>query len=75
VVHQDYKRDTEIPRLLNKSASELLPYLGHSNGWWRDQAQQLLILKQDKSVEGPLKQMVLNTPGALIQNNVLPTMP
>lgn len=71
VVHQDYKRDAEIPRLLNKTASELLPYLGHSNGWWRDQAQQLLILKQDKSVAGPLKQMVMNTPGALIQNNAL----
>ncbi|HNT22294.1 MAG TPA: cytochrome C [Saprospiraceae bacterium] len=71
VVHRDYRRDAEKPRLLEKSAMDLLPYLGHPNGWWRDQAQQLLVLKQDKSIYEPLLQMVRNAPGALIRDKAL----
>lgn len=38
------------PRLLDKSAGELLQYLRHPNGWWRMTAQKLIVLKADKSV-------------------------
>ena len=27
-----------------------MKHLEHANGWWRDTAQKLLVLKQDKSV-------------------------
>ena len=34
----------------NETAAQLVRHLSHPNGWWRDTAQQLLVLKQNKSV-------------------------
>lgn len=50
----------ETPQLLSKSAAELVPYLGHSNGWYRNTAQKLIVLKNDKSIIPELKEMALN---------------
>lgn len=69
VVHKDFKKDPVKPQLLNKTAVELLPYLGHPNGWWRDMAQQLLILKNDPQVVNELNQIARNDPGATIHND------
>jgi mono/diheme cytochrome c family protein/glucose/arabinose dehydrogenase len=57
IVHEDMKPGPK-PDLLNKTAKELLPFLGHSNGWWRNTAQKLIILKGDKSVAADLIQKV-----------------
>ncbi|MHA6247493.1 DUF7133 domain-containing protein [Pontibacter sp. CAU 1760] len=57
VVHKDFKRDQERPKLLNEKAGKLVTYLEHPNGWWRDNAQQLLVLRNDKSVVPALKQI------------------
>jgi mono/diheme cytochrome c family protein/glucose/arabinose dehydrogenase len=46
------------PDLLNKSAKELIEYLGHPNGWWRNTAQKLIVLKNDQSVAGDLTEVV-----------------
>ncbi len=43
-------RDKTVPRMNNETAAQLVTHLAHPNGWWRDTAQQLLVLKQDKSV-------------------------
>ena len=43
-------RDRTVPRMLNETPAQLVAHLSHANGWWRDTAQQLLVLKQDKSV-------------------------
>jgi mono/diheme cytochrome c family protein len=37
------------PQMLGKSASELVPFLAHENGWWRDTAQQLIVDSGDQS--------------------------
>ena len=50
--------DTTQPRMLNETAAQLVTHLTHPNGWWRDTAQRLLVLKQDKSVVPALQQMV-----------------
>src|SRR3546814_11986964 len=60
VVHDGYKRGPQ-PRLLQASGSELVAYLDHPNGWWRDEAQTLLVLRGDKSVVPALKKMALGT--------------
>ena len=39
-----------VPRMNNETPAQLVAHLSHPNGWWRDTAQQLLVLKQDKSV-------------------------
>ena len=48
---------TDAPRMLNETPAQLVAHLSDPNGWWRDTAQQLLILKQDKSVVPALKQL------------------
>jgi mono/diheme cytochrome c family protein/glucose/arabinose dehydrogenase len=45
------------PRMYGETAAQLAGHLTHANGWWRDTAQRLLILKQDMSVVPALRQM------------------
>ncbi len=59
IVHEDIKPDKK-PDLFEKTASELVDYLGHRNGWYRNTAQKLIILKEDKSVIPKLKNMALD---------------
>ena len=56
IVHEQMEPDDK-PQLLNKSAAELLPYLRHPNGWYRNTAQKLIILKDDSSVFPKLQKM------------------
>ena len=61
--YEGIERDKTQPRMLNETAAQLVARLGHPNGWWRDTAQQLLVLKQDKSVV-PALQKLAATRGA-----------
>lgn len=45
------------PKLLDKSAEELVDYLGHPNGWYRNTAQKLIILKGDMGIVPKLKEL------------------
>jgi mono/diheme cytochrome c family protein len=45
------------PRMNEETPAQLVAHLTDPNGWWRDTAQRLLILKQDKSVVPALQQM------------------
>lgn len=49
IVHEDIEPDSK-PNLIGKSASELIQYLGHPNGWYRNTAQRFIVLKDDQSV-------------------------
>jgi len=55
--HEKHDRDTTRPDMLNQSPEALLAHLEHPNGWWRDKAQQLLVLAGDRTVVPALKQM------------------
>ena len=35
------------PRMLDETPSEWVKHLSHPNGWWRDSAQKLLVLRRD----------------------------
>jgi glucose/arabinose dehydrogenase/mono/diheme cytochrome c family protein len=50
-------RDRTPPRMNGEPPAQLVGRLSHPNGWWRDTAQQLLILKQDRSVVPALRQL------------------
>lgn len=43
------------PKMLDEPANKLVGYLGHTNGWWRDNAQKELIIRNDRSVAPGLK--------------------
>ena len=50
IVHDDFKPDNTKPNMLNETPAELVKHLSHPNGWWRDMAQQTIIVRNDKSV-------------------------
>ena len=49
-------------------------HLEHPNGWWRDTAQKLLVLKQDKSVVPTLKTMARTSANQLARIHALWTL-
>lgn len=59
LVHDDYKPGPK-PNLLKASGDELVKTLANPNGWWRDNAQKLLVIRGDKSVAPQLEKLVLN---------------
>ena len=50
--------DWTQPRMYEETPAQLVAHLTHPNGWWRDTAQRLLVLAQDKSVVPALEQIV-----------------
>jgi putative membrane-bound dehydrogenase-like protein len=45
------------PRMLDETPAEWVKHLSHPNGWWRDTAQKLLVLRRDRSVIPALKKL------------------
>lgn len=45
------------PKMLEQTPAQLSAHLSHPNGWWRDTAQKLLVLKRDTSVIPGLKSL------------------
>lgn len=58
VRHSDH-RPGKQPRMLDESTVELLRHLEHPNGWWRDTAQRLIVLRRDRKSVVPLLQDML----------------
>jgi mono/diheme cytochrome c family protein len=46
------------PKMYSETPAQLVAHFTHPNGWWRDTAQRLLVLKQDTSVVPALQQML-----------------
>ncbi|MDB4884209.1 MAG: sorbosone dehydrogenase, partial [Gemmatimonadetes bacterium] len=57
LTHDATPRDTTRPRMLAERPARLVRHLENPNGWWRDMAQQLLVLRQDRSVVPALRTM------------------
>jgi len=64
----------ETPRMLGKSAAELVPFLAHANGWWRDTAQQRIIDSRDLSAVPALGSMATDDTKPLGQIHALWTL-
>lgn len=56
LVHDGFKSDPK-PHILDESPAQLVTYLDHPNGWWRDNAQKQLVILGDRSVVPALKQI------------------
>jgi mono/diheme cytochrome c family protein len=67
-------RDTTEPRMLEETPTELVTHLAHPNGWWRDTAQQLLVLAQDRSVVPALETMATTSTNALARVHAIWTL-
>jgi len=60
IVHDEIPVDKTKPDLLDASPEKLVGYLLHPNGWWRENAQKILIVKNDLSAIPALKKLALN---------------
>jgi mono/diheme cytochrome c family protein/glucose/arabinose dehydrogenase len=67
-------RDRTQPRMLQQTPAQLVAHLSHPNGWWRDAAQQLLVLKQDQSVAPALRRIVRTSTNPLAREHALWTL-
>jgi mono/diheme cytochrome c family protein len=56
LTYKDYKPGPQ-PHMLDETPAQLVEHLEHPNGWWRDTAQRMLIVKGDKSVVPALVKM------------------
>jgi mono/diheme cytochrome c family protein len=74
IVHEDFKPDRTKPNMLNEPSSQLISYLSHPNGWWRDMAQQLLIVRNDQSIVPELKKTALSSADHLARIHALWTL-
>ncbi|MFT5883202.1 MAG: mono/diheme cytochrome c family protein [Crocinitomicaceae bacterium] len=63
-----------VPTMLGKKAADLVPYLAHPNGWWRDTAQQLIIDSGDASTVPSLTALASNSSKPLGQIHALWTL-
>ena len=66
--------DFAPPKMYSETPAQLAAHFTHPNGWWRDTAQRLLILKQDKSVVPALEQMVRTSDNVLARFHALWTL-
>lgn len=73
VVHDGFKPGKR-PQLLKETSTKLVSYLSHPNGWWRETAQKLLILRDDQSVVPALKKMVTDKQNPLAKIHALWTL-
>lgn len=49
VDHETTRRGPQ-PKMLDETPAQLVAHLSHANGWWRSEAQKLIVLHGDKSV-------------------------
>jgi mono/diheme cytochrome c family protein len=49
------------PRMYGETPAQLVAHLASPNGWWRDMAQRLIVLKQDRAAVPALQQMARGT--------------
>jgi glucose/arabinose dehydrogenase/mono/diheme cytochrome c family protein len=73
VVHRDFKPGPQ-PQMLKESPAEWVQHLSHPNGWWRDTAQKLIILKGDKSVVHALTSLAQSAPDVRTKIHALWTL-
>jgi mono/diheme cytochrome c family protein/glucose/arabinose dehydrogenase len=53
--------DFATPKMYSETPAQLVAHLSHANGWRRDMAQRLLILKQDKAVVPALQKLAASS--------------
>ena len=52
--HKDHQPLMEKPQMLDESTEELVRHLQNPIGWWRDTAQKLILLREDREKVIPL---------------------
>lgn len=64
----------KTPRLRKASSSDLVKQLENPNSWWRENAQRLLVERQDKTAVGPLRELLTTSDSSLARLHSLWTL-
>jgi mono/diheme cytochrome c family protein len=73
LVHDGFKPRAQ-PHMLSETPVQLVKHLSDPNGWWRDTAQKLIVLKGDKSVVPTLTTMARSDPNPITRLHALWTL-
>ena len=71
--HRDFQPGPQ-PRMYDESSAQLVKHLSHPNGWWRDTAQRLLILREDRSILPALRRMAQGNDNPLARAHAIWTL-
>ena len=74
VTHDSTQPDRRQPRMYAETPAQLVKHLEHPHGWWRDTAQKLLVLRQNKSVVPALQTMARGSANQLARIHALWTI-
>jgi mono/diheme cytochrome c family protein/glucose/arabinose dehydrogenase len=61
LVHETTELDRK-PAMSGQTPAQLVQYLSHPNGWWRDMAQMLIVQRGDKSVVPAVAELARQAP-------------
>ena len=73
LTHKDFKRGPK-PNMIGAKSADLVNHLTHPNGWWRDTAQKILVLRKDASVKDALSSMAKSHENHLARIHALWTL-
>ncbi|MBI3881818.1 MAG: discoidin domain-containing protein [Verrucomicrobia bacterium] len=73
LTHKDFTPGPQ-PKMNDEKSAQLVAHLEHPNGWWRDTAQKLLVIRQDQSVAPALATMALRSQNYLARTHALWTL-
>ena len=73
LTHKDFQPGPQ-PHMLDETPAQWVTHLDHPNGWWRDTAQKLIVLRGDKSVIPALVEMALKSNNNLARIHALWTL-
>ncbi|MEY2600233.1 MAG: hypothetical protein RLZZ142_2492 [Verrucomicrobiota bacterium] len=73
LVHKDFQPGPQ-PQMLQETSAQLVAHLEHPNGWWRDTAQKLLVVRGDKSVAPALVKIARESKNPLARMHALWTL-
>uniref|UniRef100_UPI003340FAA1 DUF7133 domain-containing protein n=1 Tax=Parapedobacter defluvii TaxID=2045106 RepID=UPI003340FAA1 len=74
LIYDGLEPETERPHMLDESADQLVRHLDNPNGWWRENAQKLLVVRGDTSVAGSLRDMATGSSNHLTRIHALWTL-
>ena len=73
LTHKDFTPGPQ-PKMLDEKSAQLVAHLEHPNGFWRDMAQRLLVVRQDKSVVPSLVSLARESKNPLAKMHALWTL-
>lgn len=73
LAHEDFEPGPQ-PRMLDEGPAEWVAHLEHPNGWWRDTAQKLLVLRGDSSVVPALEALARESESELARMHAIWTL-